>query len=184
MFKLAVIVLVASTTFGCVQVPYQNENSHTQLSISSVRDLPTVYAKGSTFSVLPTHAKKQSLSAKQLQAFYQLYANKIIENLEAQGYQYVASGQTDFEVGYLVALEQDLSDDTINEKFGVSPGLHVTDNLEKGSFLIYIEDKESLQRIWRGAVQGFVQEEFTPVEREQRVVNVINMVLSQFNNVK
>jgi len=177
-------MLFISSIFGCVQVPYQYDNKQTQLAISSVRDLPITFAKGSTFTLTPKYAKNSTISAEQLNNAYQMYANTIIENAEAQGYQYAPSGHSDFEIGYLIALEQDVSDETINNKFGVSPGLHATDNLEKGSFLIYIEDKESAQRIWRGAVQGFVQEDFTVSEREQRVVNIVNVVLSQFYNVE
>ena len=35
-------------------------------------------------------------------------------------------------------------------------------------------------RVWRGAVQGFVQEDYSLAQREKRINNVVTMVLAQF----
>ena len=77
-------------------------------------------------------------------------------------------------------LSKDLSDENISEKFGVTPGLSENAKLEKGSFLMYVEDANSKQRVWRGAVQGFVQENFSSAERKERTEDVVKMILAQF----
>ena len=86
----------------------------------------------------------------------------------------------DFYVGFGVALSKDLSDKNISDKFGVTPGLSENALFEKGSFLIYVEDAKSNQRVWRGAVQGFVQENFNSAERKERTEAVVKMILLQF----
>jgi len=53
-------------------------------------------------------------------------------------------------------------------------------NLKKGSFLIYIEDAITGQRVWRGIAQGFVHNKLTPEQRRQRTATVVANVMTQF----
>jgi hypothetical protein len=48
--------------------------------------------------------------------------------------------------------------------------------------LLYVEDANSNQSVWRGAVQGFVQEDFNSVERKERTEAIVKMILIQFLN--
>ena len=121
-----------------------------------------------------------SIPKAQLDVPYNMYAKAITQVLTAAGYQHVDNGQVDFEVGYGLALSADLSDSAISEKFGVSPGLHGQATLEKGSFLIYIEDSASQQRVWRGVAQGFVHDEYNNEQRVQRAINTVNHIVSRF----
>ncbi|MFD2167653.1 DUF4136 domain-containing protein [Thalassotalea euphylliae] len=180
--NLSAALLAAAVLVGCVQVPIEEPGKETQLAISSVKDLPIEYAKGSTFRISSRYLESASVSREQLASVYKLYEKNISQLLQSAGYQMSLNDSADFEVVYAVALEKDLSDQTINERFGVSPGLQVSDDLEKGSFLIYIEDSESKQRVWRGAVQGFVQEDFSASERVKRTEHVVRTVMSSFFN--
>ena len=166
---------------ACVQVTKPTTKADSLLALSSVWDLPTKYPVGSTFSLSPQYVKDASLNSKEIDVIYQLYANAISEGFSQKGYQIVdINTPVDFYVGFGVALSKDLSDENISEKFGVTPGLSEDAKLEKGSFLMYVEDANSKQRVWRGAVQGFVQENFSSAERKERTEDVVKMILVQF----
>ena len=202
-----VLLLLVLLTASCVQIndaqTSLQADKQAQLVISAVRDLPNSFAKGSTFTVVPKFADIKPTGAEQA-AIYQAYGEAITNALELAGYQQSTtkradtelSGsiqvenvkaenvQADFSVVYGLALQDDLSDSVISEKFGVLPDLSSAERLEKGSFLIYIEDSVTNQRIWRGAVQGFVNQDFSQAQREQRTVTIVNSVLSSFFNEK
>jgi len=58
--------------------------------------------------------------------------------------------------------------------------LKATNDLEKSSFIIYIEDRVMAKPVWRGAVQGFIQEEHSAQEREQSAMFVVSTALRSF----
>ncbi|WP_448214199.1 DUF4136 domain-containing protein [Colwellia sp. MEBiC06753] len=176
--KIFIAIAFTSLLYACVQV--ESAPASSPLAVSSVRDLPTNYAQGSSFVLQPRFLKKYSLSESEQQKLYQQYGQAIVSVFEQAGYQHAKSQTPDFVIGYGIALSSDFSDDNISKLFGVSPGLADNNAAVKGSFLIYVEDAETKQRVWRGAVQGFTQNEFTQEQREQRIANVIDMVISQF----
>ncbi len=170
---------------ACVQVPNTPKTNKSQLAVSSVRDVPTSYQQGSTFALSPKYLEKVSLNPEQQENAYQMYGDAIINSLQAQGYQVATGSDTpDFLVGYGVALSEDLSDERINEIFGVTPGLHNAHAISKGSFLVYIKDVSSDQKVWRGAVQGFVQDELSAEQRLVKAKTIVNSVLIQFYKQK
>jgi len=179
--SLAITLLASLFVIGCVQVPQEQPQTKTKLAISSVRDIPVSYTQGSLFSLAPKYVKETSLKPQQTQAVYQLYADAIVSNLKANGFKNNSdSTAADFHVGFGIALANDLSDQTISEEFGVTPGLPSSEGLEKGSFLIYIEDASTGQKVWRGAVQGFVHDELNKDQREQRAADIVANVMKQF----
>lgn len=179
--QFIIIFLLALVLAGCVQVQQEVALREDQLAVSSVRDLPINYPANSNFSLSPRYVKEASIKPEQVQKIYRLYAEKIAAGLQQQGYRLAEINQSaDFYVGFGLALAEDLTDNTMSRKFGVSPGLQKVDELEKGSFLIYVEDAATDQRVWRGAVQGFVQEGISLAERNQRAEKVVNIVLSHF----
>lgn len=179
--NLCLLAGITLFTLGCVQVVQEQPARTTQLAVSSVWDMPGNYNKGSRFALSPKYLKEVSLKPEQVKNIYALYAEKITKSLQQHGYQLGSSNDVpDFYVGFGVALSDDLSDKTISEKFGITPGLQEKDELEKGSFLIYVEDAAMQERVWRGAVQGFVQMDLSEEERKTRVEHVVNVVLAQF----
>jgi len=178
-------LVFASVLAGCVQVTEEYPMRKTQLAVSSARDLPMTFPSGSKFALSPKYLKEASIKPDQLQKIYNLYSNEIIEDFTSKGYLLATAGQSvDFYVGFGVALSEDLSDKKINEKFGVSPGLSESSDNEKGSFLIYVDDATTGQRIWRGTAQGFVQNDFTAEQRKERVAKVVDMLLAQYHQSK
>jgi len=168
---------------ACVQVVQDPDERGSALAVSSVWDVPTKYPAGSTFSLSPKYVKGTSLKPEQIKAIYQLYAEAIVDKFSSYDYHFTENtNDADFSIGFAIALSEDLSDKMISEKFGVTPGLQIKEYMKKGSFLMYVEDVRRTQRIWRGAVQGFVQEDFSSAERKQRTDNIVQMVLSQYFN--
>lgn len=179
--KLFLVVVTTCTLAACVQVPVEHNNRANQLAVSSVRDIAINYPQGSLFSLSPKYVQETSLKASQTQAVYQLYTNAIVTDLQQNGF---ISTQlplkSAFHVGFGIALTSDFSDEKLNEKFGISPGLPEQKNLKKGSFLIYIEDAQTGQRVWRGIAQGFAHEKLSTEERVQRAEKVVFAVMKQF----
>jgi hypothetical protein len=179
--SLFMIILSSLVIIGCVQVTPAYKQNNNPLAITSVRDLPVSYPQGSVFSLSPKYIKETSLKAEQTQAVYQLYSKAIVSNLTKNGF--LKGGiaeQSVFYVGFGIALSDDFSDDKINDKFGVTPGLPEQSDLRKGSFLIYIEDAVTGQRVWRGIAQGFANTGLTPEQRKQRANAVVTNVMKQF----
>ena len=177
LFLLAIFILS-----GCVQVPVNNESRVSNLAVTSVWDEPTKFSAGSKYSISPQHLEKVSNKTGEIKFAYQRYAEGIKSNLNSNGYQEVQDvNSAAFHVRFVLALSEDLDDKTISEQFGITPGLQDSQGLNKGSILISITDANTGQRVWHGAIQGFVQEDATDDEREQRRNYVINMVLAQFH---
>jgi hypothetical protein len=62
----------------------------------------------------------------------------------------------------------------------VTPGLPEKLDFKKGSFLIYIEDAVTGQKVWRGIAQGFANSKLSPEQRKQRTAMIIANVMTQF----
>lgn len=179
--SIAIALFSSLIVSACVTVPQEPQVNKNQLAISSVRDIPISYSQGSQFSLAPKYVKETSLKANQTQAIYKFYSDAIIADLNEHGFKNTTdANNAAFHVGFGIALASDLSDETINDKFGITPGLPSNDKLKKGSFLIYIEDARTGQKVWRGAAQGFAHEDNNEVERAQRTAAIVNRVMKQF----
>lgn len=179
--SLAIALFSGLFVSACVTVPQEPQVNKNQLAISSVRDIPISYSQGSQFSLAPKYVEETSLKEEQTQSVYKLYADAIVADLNSHGFKNTDSANNSaFHVGFGIALASDLSDKTINEKFGITPGLPSNGSLKKGSFLIYIEDARTGKKVWRGAVQGFAHEDINETEREQRAAAIVSRVMKQF----
>lgn len=175
------LLLVAAFLTACVQVPVNTDTKVSNLAVTSVWDIPTKFPVGAKYSISPQHLKKVSNKKGEIKNAYQRYADAIKANFDEHGFQEASNTDTaEFYVRFVLALSEDLDDKTISEKFGITPGLQESQELYKGSILVAINDAKTGQRIWHGAIQGFVQEEATEQEREKRRRYVLNMVLAQF----
>lgn len=106
--------------------------------------------------------------------------------LSTKGYQYRRDPkQADVVVGFLFALEDAIADKTIQQRFGLLPGLtraNVNDpRYEKGSLLLAVLDNQERTIYWRSAVQGFVDLEEDKIESDStRMQFILNMMLGEF----
>ncbi len=104
--------------------------------------------------------------------------------LGARGYRYTASrADSDFLVGYTLALESALDDAAIAARYGLQPGLVGTgvDNsrYEKGTLIVYLVNPARMHVVWRAALQGLVVLDLPPDMREPRIRAAINRVLAR-----
>ena len=181
--NISVVIVLLSSLFisACVTVPQDPQENKNQLAISSVRDIPISYPTGSQFSLAPKYVKETSLKTEQTQTIYKVYANAIVADLAEHNFtESLDAKKAKFYVGFGIALASDLSDNMINEKFGITPGLPSHDALKKGSFLIYIEDAQTGKRVWRGAAQGFAHENLDESQRKLRAAAIVKRVMNQF----
>lgn len=176
------IVLMVFMLSACVQVPVNSDTRMSNLAVTSVWDMPTKLTSGTSYSISPQHLKSVARETGEIKNAYQRYADGIKANLNAHGFQEQTDAKlAQLHVRFMLALSEDLDDQTISEQFGITPGLQDSQEFSKGSLLISITQADTGQRVWHGAIQGFVQEDATEEERDQRRRYVLNMVLAQFH---
>jgi hypothetical protein len=120
---------------------------------------------------------------KDIQQYIQ---NEIIRYLNTKGYVYQPdANQADVVIGFLFALEDDLADQKIQDKFGLLPGIISTGIIDKryakGSFLLAVLDARLEKIYWRSAIQGFV--DFEKDKQDENTDNmqiVLSMMMGNF----
>jgi len=95
------------------------------------------------------------------QEIQQYIRDEISLYLSTKGYVYQPDpSKADVVIGFLFALEDDLADQQIQQKFGLLPGISSTGitsaRYEKGSLLLAVLDNELQKVYWRSAMQGFI----------------------------
>lgn len=112
--------------------------------------------------------------------------NQIIQYLQTKGYVYQPDPiQADVVVGFLFALEDDIADQMIQDKFGLLPGVNssgVSDaRYEKGTLLLAVADTKLEQTYWRSAMQGFVDFEKDRTDTStNNMQTVLDMMMGGF----
>ncbi|QOL26688.1 DUF4136 domain-containing protein [Thalassotalea sp. LPB0316] len=181
-YKAMITGVMVMLVVGCSQTTdVVQQTQANQLAISSVKDAPFYYPSGARFAIEPRFVTSELVSQAQQQALYQATSLYLEQALRERGFILVSAEQSpDFVVKFAVALAKDLSDESISEHFGLTPGLSNNEALNKASLLIAIDDASSGQRFWRGAAQGFAKEDASKAYRAERLKAVINKVLMQF----
>ncbi|PKF60288.1 DUF4136 domain-containing protein [Psychromonas sp. psych-6C06] len=111
---------------------------------------------------------------------------EIIQYLNTKGYVYQPDPiQADVVIGFLFALEDDLADQKIQDKFGLLPGVSnsgITDKrYAKGTFLVAVLDNKATMTYWRSAMQGFVNlEQDRKDESTDHIQAVLDMMMGGF----
>ena len=104
-FSLTIAFATSLFVSACVTVPQEPKVNKNQLALSSVRDIPISYAKGSLFSLAPKYVEETSLKAEQTQVVYKLYADAIIKDLKHHGFKDTANASgSAFHVGFGLSL--------------------------------------------------------------------------------
>jgi len=79
----------------------------------------------------------------------------------------------DYLLAYVAALENDLDDKTIMQRFGIVPGITASaadsQQMEKGTLVIYAVDTRTGRRIWRSALQIMVTLKMDDATRQPRI---------------
>lgn len=133
-----------------------------------------------------------------LQARVQLAVNR---ELEAKGLRRVESGASDLLVNYYVTVEEKMTGQNVNDKYGYSPGggwtrgAHQgwawglggydtpsvpTTYYEEGTVIIDMVDPTTKQLIWRGTATTVVNLDSDQEVRRQRLNDAIQRIFTQY----
>lgn len=141
------------------------------------------YIAGQRFAWMPGAERYYDDPRVKDQTIKPMLENAIQQTLINSGYQYIQDPQwADFLVGYLVALESELDDQTIAKLYGNTPGLPLqsTEDYEKGTLVVDIVDGLTKQSVWRGALQAAVTFDVEHSVRQQRVTAAVETLLNNF----
>jgi hypothetical protein len=133
-----------------------------------------------------------------LQARVHLAVNR---ELEAKGLRRVDSGTADVLVNYFVSIEEKMTGENVNDKYGYSPGdgwTHgarqgwawglgansapsvPTTYYEEGSVIIDLVDPATKRLIWRGSASTVVDLDTDEEVRRQRLNDAIQRIFTQY----
>ncbi len=191
-----VISLLISAVFlsACSNSPSQQEVEQAQAEKRSAR--VTIVSSGKPQDVLPAFKTftwnsqySRVLSAvnqNDAQLLKSHIQQQLINYLSTKGYVYQSDpSKADIVIGFLFALEDDIADATIQDKFGLLPGLNEQGmqkvQYEKGTLLLAALDNELKQVYWRSALQGFVDmEDEINDQGGERMQAILHMMLGGF----
>jgi len=109
----------------------------------------------------------------------------IIYELKDKGYDFVASASdVEFQIGYMVVLENTLNDSELQSLYEQEPELQAIEldlkSYEHGTLFIKAVDPKTRRHFWKNTLQGFVNLEMPDDVREQRLRVTIQKVLKSF----
>ncbi|WP_166372119.1 DUF4136 domain-containing protein [Psychromonas sp. SA13A] len=192
LYLLFAMIGIQLALYGCSSLTTTDATAQTtsntqRLMIVSSGNPPDVLPAFTTYTWSDQYNQVLSGVAGQNQQQLKGYIrNQITTYLSSKGYQYRADPkQADIVVGFLFALEDDIADQTIQQRFGLLPGLtrsNVNDpRYEKGSLLLAALDNQEKTVYWRSAVQGFVDLEQDRMESGSvRMQYILSMMLGGF----
>lgn len=100
-----------------------------------------------------------------------LFREAIFSSLVARGYRLAPPGESTYEVAFVLAMADAMSDDQLVAELGFSPGLPSADDdrFARGTLAVMLMQPDSNQVVWRGAIQAFADLEADPERRAQRI---------------
>lgn len=117
-----------------------------------------------------------------------LFASRVHQavdrQLAAKGYQQSTNGNPDFLVGYHAVVEGKVDFRTVGGYYGyggwgTAPQTYAY-NYDEGTLLLDVIQPETMQLLWRGSATATVRPSATPVERQKRINEAIEKILSKF----
>ena len=98
--------------------------------------------------------------------------NALITEMEARGWAPTSASGVELQLGYLIAVDDELTDAAIQETFGMTPGLPVGNNrYGKGTLVVELRRGGSPQALWRGSVQILADPTLSKPLRLERIRN-------------
>ena len=111
--------------------------------------------------------------------------DSIQKALEAKGYTLDSPKLSDLLVGYYVAVDHPVDDETLNHRYGFgagwTPGSGSARNYKRGTLIIDIVQNRTRRPLWRGALQANVDPELSDEVRKQRLDLAAAQLLSSFS---
>ncbi len=184
---IASLFIVAGCSSSVEEVKSQEQRKASRMTVVSSAKPAEVLPAFTSFTWSPEYSYVLStINDKNERDLHQYMRSEIITYLKTKGYVYQSDPtQADVVIGYLFALEDDLADQKIQNKFGLLPGVsssNITDKrYEKGSFLLAVLDAPLEQVYWRSAMQGFVDFEKDKADTStNNMQKVLGMMMGGF----
>jgi len=149
--------------------------------VLTVKKPSTAFPTGSTFSWAADAGMIYPDPRLDATNIRKLLMAAITSHLEARGYWFADNGG-DYQVSFVAALRESLSDIELSKRFGINPGM-VGDSLDQNAYdkaTIIIDIKSAADGIllWRSAMQGFAVFNLDDDERKTRVNNAVTQLFS------
>ena len=189
---LFTILSIQVALLGCSNQAAQDESETLQAPVQHL----TLVTSGKPASVLPAFTTytwspqynrilfgTRQGSEKELQTYIR---TELTHFLSKKGYRYQRdSEQAEVVIGFLFALGNDIANQSLQNKFGLLPGVIRTranePRYKKGSFVLAIIDNKKNKTYWRAGVEGFMNFEDEAEDKEtSRLPRILTMMLSGF----
>jgi hypothetical protein len=149
--------------------------------VVTVKQPSTAFPTGSTFSWAADAGRIYPDPRLDATNVRKLLMEAITSHLEARGYRFVDNGG-DYQVSFVAALRESLSDNELSERYGINPGM-VGDSLDqnaydKATIITDIRNAGDGALLWRSAMQGFAVFNLDDEERKARVNNAVSRLFS------
>lgn len=114
---------------------------------------------------------------------HQLIDQSVRDAVRAQltnlGYAITDTPPYDYTLSYALALDKDLDDKALFERYGMSTGLQGAEQYDKGTLILDLQDVSNRKSLWRGAMQGVVapKDTLNLEQRQQRLNGAVSVLL-------
>ncbi len=181
MFKKLSCLLLTFILTACVTVDVPKSNP-TRATMVTTGDLGFLSQSTPRFAWHPSLARVAAEEGVNDDNVVGLMRASMTKAMEAKGYRLVSIDDSpDLLVGFGIALESEMSDAEILDKAGLVPGLSTVgvdaDKHEKGSVLVALFHPRMAEPAWRVLAQGFTDSEQSRDERQQRVDELVSLML-------
>lgn len=177
------VVFICLFLMSCVQTT--QDEAQPEYGVIVVGQ-PSYFSHVKTFSWHPVAAKAFLDSNNSGRKALRVYKEAIENELMDKGYQYLHASNTDVVVGFGLAQESQLSDETLYRGTSLSTGVETFyyDNkeAEKGSVYIVFYGRNLNIPDWRVLAQGAMATKFDEEERINRAKQVVSMMLRKVPN--
>lgn len=140
--------------------------------VVTVKDAGLTFPKKTTFSFSDVASQAYEDPRFDDKKIGDFLREGIASVMEQKGYK-VVEDDGQYEIAYVVATSQSLSDIEVSERFGVNPGMigQSTDPsvYDKGTIIVDIQDPGAKVSVWRSALQGYAAFETPDDVRRQRM---------------
>lgn len=178
--KLSCLLLTFILT-ACVTVDVSKSNP-TRATMVTSGDLGFLSQSTPRFAWHPSLARVAAEVGVNDVKVVDLMRASMTKVMEAKGYHLVSIDDSpDLLLGFGIALESEMSDAEILDKAGLVPGLSTigvdADKHEKGSVFVALFHPRMAEPAWRVLAQGFTDSEQSRDERQQRVDELVSLML-------
>lgn len=177
---LLIFLLIPCCLIACVEQPQKKTAFNSTLSTVQAPDLS--FPAGTRFSWSPETSHLFQDSRLDNANIYNALRESVENELFSRGYQIVTRGQ--YNISYVAALEKSLSDQEIDSRFGINPGLRSKQQdgqvYEKGTVIIDVADPLTQTSLWRSAMQGYVEFGLSKSVRSARIKKVVETMFMSF----